>query len=33
MDAMRYIGASNPRYVAESDILEITKQSFKPTRS
>jgi phage terminase large subunit-like protein len=33
MDAMRYIAASNPRYVSGGDILAITKQSFKPTRS
>ena len=33
MDAMRYVAASSPRYVAESETLAIAKMSFKPTRS
>jgi len=33
MDAMRYIAASNPHYVAQNDLINITKQYTKTTRS
>ncbi len=33
MDAMRYIAASHPRYVAKADVMAISRMSFKPTRS
>lgn len=33
MDALRYIAASSPRYVSESEIEMVSKMSFKPTRS
>lgn len=33
MDAMRYIAASNPRYVSENDVVNISKMSVKLTRS
>lgn len=33
MDAMRYIAASNPRFISNEDIAEISLMSFKPTRS
>lgn len=33
MDAMRYIAASQPRYTAQADLMDIVKQSFKPTRT
>jgi phage terminase large subunit-like protein len=33
MDALRYVAASNPRYVASADLVRISEQSFKQTRS
>jgi len=33
MDAMRYIAASNPRFTAVGDNLDIARMAFKPTNS
>ena len=33
MDALRYVIASNPQFVAHSDLMNIVKQTFKPTRT
>ena len=33
LDALRYVIASNPRYISEQESVAISKMSFKPTRS